>query len=311
MDDVNKPSQALPSFQRSCPYLGLVRDPETRFSFPNRGNHCHRFSPSASVTLAYQSDLCLSGRYEQCLVYQDPSQANLVDGVELERHDIFASLGWNRIIALIITAIIVIFGGAFISIRLLSSIRMNSPQAGTATQEAILLSLSETAQFSTQTAPSATPIPTATLTPTSTSTPTPIPSPTLTPAPPTSGPDIGTPFGPNARYVLHRVVAGESLNNIAVKYETSNAVIAATNELTPGIFIQPDMVLVILPGVTDAAGLSVLHPVFLDQDASLSELSVLYDVSESDLREYNSLGEGDLIPGGRWIIVPSPTLAEQ
>jgi hypothetical protein len=71
------------------------------------------------------------------------------------------------------------------------------------------------------------------------------------------------------------------------------------------------MVLVILPGVTDAAGLSVLHPVFLDQDASLSELSVLYDVSESDLREYNSLGEGDLIPGGRWIIVPSPTLAEQ
>jgi LysM repeat protein len=145
--------------------------------------------------------------------------------------------------------------------------------------------------------PNPSPSPTPTLSPTPTQTPTPL-SPTL-------GPGLETPFGPGAEFILHKVVTGESLQVVASNYRTKKAVITSMNELSFGGILHPDMVLVIVPDMKENLPLyPIFHPVFIDQDATVSSLAVEYGVSLDDLRRYNSLGEGDSLPGGRWIVIP-------
>ena len=81
--------------------------------------------------------------------------------------------------------------------------------------------------------PTATPTPTSTLTFTPRP-PTTKPTPTRTPKPtsltPTVGPGLETPFGPNARYIIHQYLDGENLDVLAVKYQTTIDVIRAINQ---------------------------------------------------------------------------------
>jgi LysM repeat protein len=153
--------------------------------------------------------------------------------------------------------------------------------------------------------PSTTPTNEPSITPTAANTPT--PTDTSTPAQPTQGPNLETPFGPRNEFILHRVETGESLNYIASQYKTSVAVITSTNELRPGYTLLIGKILVIIPDLKENPGLPIFRPVYLDKDASLSALVQEYGISPNDLWRYNSLGSSDLIPAGRWIIIPLPS----
>ncbi len=52
-----------------CPYLGLRMDSETRFGFPNPGNHCHREKTARAINLDYQQNVCLSYQYQRCPIF--------------------------------------------------------------------------------------------------------------------------------------------------------------------------------------------------------------------------------------------------
>lgn len=154
---------------------------------------------------------------------------------------------------------------------------------------------------------------TATLTPTpdgegvvvaeATSIPTVTPTPTST-VPPTPGPSLFTPFGPEQAYLLHQVKYGDNLPDLADLYQTDRDVIVAANGLVPDVPMQPDQVIVIMPGRTDSIGIEPLVVKFLDADTPISELAPRHGVTTAEIRTYNQLGPGEIIPAGRWLIFP-------
>jgi hypothetical protein len=52
-----------------CPFLGLRYDRDTRYGFPNEGNHCHRERGPRSINLDYQEGVCLTAGYLNCPIY--------------------------------------------------------------------------------------------------------------------------------------------------------------------------------------------------------------------------------------------------
>jgi len=132
-------------------------------------------------------------------------------------------------------------------------------------------------------------------------------TPTITPTlpPPTpGGPGLYTPFGPQQAYMLHQVKYGDNLPNLADQYQTDRDVIVAANGLLPDVPLQPDQVIVIMPGLTDSIGIEHLIAHFLGEDTSINELAPRYGVTVEEIRHYNQFGPGEIIPAGRWLIIP-------
>jgi capsular exopolysaccharide synthesis family protein len=137
-----------------------------------------------------------------------------------------------------------------------------------------------------------------------TSVPTSVPTYTPTSLPPTPGPGLGTPFGAQGEYLLHQVNFGDNLPNLSEVYQTDRDVIVAANGLLPNQSLQPDQVILIMPGRTDSFDIVYMVVLFQDTDISVQELAARHGVSDEEMRRYNDLGPGDTIPGGRWIIIP-------
>jgi len=294
-------TQEPPFFGRTCPFLGLPNDPETRFGYPSLGNRCHRLKPIAKITPAYQETWCLSGNFKKCVVYLGATKDRLPEGIDP------LPQGISPIKALFLVVLFVIIVSSAIALFFLVWRGNPSENANrvslTATQLAGNLSFtppSSSTPHPSSSTPTTEPSPTFTLSPSA------APSLTSTPAPPTQAAALETPFGPGGEYVLHKVTNGESLNNIAVHYRMSTAVLIAINEIAPRESLMVGTILVVIPNLSDNPGLPVFHPTFLDQDASVSGLAEQYGIQAEDLRYYNSLGSSDLIPAGRWIIIPLP-----
>ena len=96
---------------------------------------------------------------------------------------------------------------------------------------------------------------------------------------------------------------GESLNVIAIHYNTSVAVIKAMNYIKPGASLWPGAVLVMVPGMTDPAGLPQVTAVLLTSRTSVLDLAKQYSMDPALLRQYNVLGLGDWLEANRWVVV--------
>jgi len=164
-------------------------------------------------------------------------------------------------------------------------------------------------QLSTET-PVDTPIPT--IVPTDTSTPIPTLFPTasyLTP-----GPLLGTPFGVDQQYLVHKIVIGESLPLLEARYETTQDVILIQNEALLIYGFQPDRNIVIMPGRTDLANLETMSTYYVESEITLEDFATQNGVSVTELRDINNLPPGDSLPINRWIVypqrevIPTPTL---
>jgi LysM repeat protein len=143
------------------------------------------------------------------------------------------------------------------------------------------------------------PSPTISLTPHPQGSPT--PSQTATLGTPTPGPLENTPFGPNGRYVVHKVKDGEMMETIATLYHTSPAVLKALNGLKTAGF-WPGQMAVVAIGETDPNNVFPMQAVWLAQPMRVDVLAAKYATSVDELRSFNGLGPGDTVPGGRWIV---------
>jgi len=132
-------------------------------------------------------------------------------------------------------------------------------------------------------------------------------TPTISPTspPPTPGPGISQPFGELGQFLLHQVVFGDNLPNLSSQYQTDRDVIVAANGLQPNQSLQPDQVIVIMPGRTDSFDVEELTVLFLTEANSIAALSSRYGITTAELRTYNHLGRADEIPSGRWLIFPT------
>lgn len=147
--------------------------------------------------------------------------------------------------------------------------------------------------------------------PTSRASNTPVPSPTatITPTPtpllPTPGPGLATPFGPNQEYLLFLLQDGQSLGTLASRFNTTIDVLKAMNTaIIEGASVRPGTVLVIMPGVKDAANLPRFTIISTTTSKTLADLAQEYGVSVEDLKLYNNLSDADPIPANRWLLIP-------
>jgi hypothetical protein len=103
--------------------------------------------------------------------------------------------------------------------------------------------------------------------------------------------------------LVHVAVAGDDWASLAERYNTSQAVLAATNPPLPGeTELVPGRLVVILPGVTDPKGLKPLYAYWITDPISLSGAAATYGVSEDHIRFWNTI-QGDWVDGQRWLVI--------
>jgi LysM repeat protein len=291
-------------------------------------NCCRRSkSPSAPVKLDHQNNFCLTTAYADCPVYQ-AGKAKSFPRALRERTRASQDYrprgeGTKNIITLLV-AMILLGAGYW----LWSNYSRQAPASptpfrlattlATATENSpVIPSLTSSESQAVATLP---PIHTATVTPFPSLTPTfftetPSPTPTLTlthtPLPthtPTatlaSSHALEVPIGRVQKYVIHRVVSGDNLNNLEVEYKTSiEAILQVNNALT--IPIQQGALIVLPVGIVSPEGLPVFEPYQVTYDQITVE--ALADVLKTDaalLKYYNVLEDNEILRKGDWMLVP-------
>jgi len=308
-------SDILPELE-ACPFLGLEQDSATWLAYPHPANFCHAAKPTCNLSLTYQESTCLTKEHASCPGYINGWNGPLPEMYCGEKSS--ERPARNLILPALVAAFLLLTITGWFAIRQgwLPFLNDEGDDAG----NAMAVSLSQT-QFTenalavptqTRTQP---PVPTKTpdiqLTQAALAvlnSPTPTSSPTEgltpTPAPPTPGPAFNTPFGPGEKYLLHQLLTGESLGTLVSLYNTNNRVIEASNVLISGASIWPGTVLLIVPGEKNTEALVRFRVVLLESPTAVDDLAAQYSVSAEDIRLYNSLGPGDTIPAGRYIIIP-------
>ncbi len=305
---VNTPMNASRNIsENDCPFLGLKEDSETYFGFPTPANYCYQLKKPDAINPAYQERVCLTPNHRSCPVYNKEWKGRLPAGIRHNRKIIrWQPYYWT----VLLTATFLMFIAWFV---------VNFPEEWLATKTekpvsayALIQSPTATPTFTPTATPSPIPTstqasrstPSATATQQVTATQTPGTMATSTPDLPTPGPDFMTPFGADGTYLLHQVAYGDSLPKLAKKYNTHRDVITKINGLVLNESLQPNQVIVIMPGTKDPAETERLTIIQLDHETPIKEIAYQYSVTVGELRTYNDLGPGETIPEGRWLIFP-------
>jgi hypothetical protein len=283
---------------RVCPYLGIYKDLEVRYSFPETLNCCHKVNRPQRVDLDHQREVCLAGpsAYQACPVFSARWKGPLpraLRGIQHTRR--------TRSYGLLIggLALLALAAGFVFVLR---------PAWLTGDATPVPLAVAELTR-------SATPLPAASDTPEIEFTPT-LPEPTLTATPevtftatqtatlgtPTPGPLENTPFGLKDRFVVHVVKEGELMEAIAKTYSTSPIVLKVLNGLKPEAGFWPGVPVVVAVGEADPNNVFAMQAVWLAQPVMVDVLAAKYTTPADELRSLNGLGPADTVPGGRWIV---------
>jgi LysM repeat protein len=319
----------------ACPFIGVLDDEKTHFSYPSLGNFCYAALPLKSPAFERQADFCLSANHTACPVFlrRQAEQAQGKAGLVREKRYVRrAGRGiYYRYLALVLSVMALMAMVLVAYPRLKDRFSQEPPLLGVAAHVGITQTawaagyFSPTPSATETTTPTATTLPPAPVStqpgassqsaaptqpavPTQTASPPP-PTPTrlrltATPAQPTPGPEMETPFGPDQAFVLHTIEVGESLWKLAQMYDTSPAMLQAANVLPSGAKIWPGEVIVILPGQKDPEGVPRFQVVQLVADTHIDDLAHEYGIPVETVRQYNALGPGEWIPAGRWLILP-------
>lgn len=271
--------------------MGTTEDESTFHAFPSPENLCWKADPPAVVRAAYQARFCLTERYRSCPVFARQEDAPLPAKLaSIEKRRAVRSGGGPQVmffVGILLLAIITLGGwGIFI---------VGSSEA----PPPLLLPSSTPTELASGHTPTLSPSPVPTEGPTETSTPPPEPT-----SPPTPGPSLDSVFGAGQQFLIHRVEAGENMGAFVEAYDTTEEVIRYVNAIEDWPLWVGEL-LVIPVGATEVGDLprfSVFQvPAGGVQVAAVAEL---FGADVDGLRRYNQLGDSDLLPEGRWLIVP-------
>ena len=294
----------------NCPHLGLRQNPESRFGIPTSANFCHKVTPVESVRRAYQEKVCLSAEHKSCPIFQQDWQRRLPLDVRGRSSKKSKRINYFLLsFGLVIILLAVLVGYILLKEPERFAFWVDRNMA----TEAVPIDVAEIPIQMTE-------IYTETSSPISSTTNTNVPatlaattipteemiskSPTPTLMHPTPGPGLFAPFGPQGEYLLHQVKFGDNLPNLAEQYQTDRDVIVAVNSVLANQALQPDQVIVIMPGRMDSFGVDDLLVLFLEQDTPIEDLASSFGVTPEELRYYSDLGPGGIVPAGRWLIFP-------
>jgi hypothetical protein len=294
-----------PTNERStvCPFLGLRDDPATSYALPSAENHCHRTPSPWPVPYNYQGTICLAAKHSQCQfrTWDGRNRRWLSLLLKIFYGEASPALKWT---AGLIWGTLFVIAAIFLADRLWDPFDLRDGlSAFLGIQTVIELPASaEPDLLSPGTSLNATSIPDAS----------------------SSGPQIGTPFSVSifeGGFVLHKVASGETLEDLAEKYNTSAGVLAAANQpvqvyrtavaklaagnvRVEGGNLIPGTILVVLPGLNDPSGVPLFRVFYLMEDVQAAEFAAREGVPVADLTRFNGLGDEEWIAAGRWLILP-------
>lgn len=286
----------------TCPFLGMVDDAETSLGFSSNSNYCHRSSPIATPRFRHQEEFCLGGQYGKCPLFTSQRPIPLPEDMRNPRRSSEIAKTDSRKKGLV--TLLAIFP-LVLMLFILNARREGAPAMMGGAEFTLSPSPSNTpthVAFPVIDTISDVPISTSTLKTTETS----IPSATSTL--PRNQLDI--PIGTEHIFVIHRVVTGETLAQIADRYETNTEAILAVNRSikNPG---WSGTFLVVPFGFSDVGKLPsfvVYRVEERDRGISVEKLAKYLRVSPLDLKYYNGwTNDGDRPLVGDYLLVPRTT----
>ncbi|MBA4380665.1 MAG: hypothetical protein C0393_08340 [Anaerolinea sp.] len=138
--------------------------------------------------------------------------------------------------------------------------------------------------------------PTPTLAPTSIASPTPTTQPVLNLA-------LEVPLGLGQRFMIHRVMEGESLELFARRYATTIEAIQAVNYYLPSPLLVNWTVVIPLESI-DVQGLPAFQPIMVVGDMTVEEFAQSNSVDVSTLSYFNALEVSYRLSRGDWLLIP-------
>ncbi|MDX9865577.1 MAG: hypothetical protein RBT34_12305 [Anaerolineaceae bacterium] len=283
--------------QHTCPYLGLADDPDTQYTNPDIYNTCFKAQPPNRVNMRHQAKVCLTGAYHKCGIYQTETPGPLPRALQGKARRMIPWENWLRL-SLLVLSMLALLLLAYVVLTSSSPPQSTSAASTPVIVAAVLPQATETVMeppTPTVAQPSRTPQPSDT--------------PQMEASQPvvqiSPGPALETPFGGQQTYLVHMTLEGETLDMLAARYDTSVAVLQVVN-LPPGQQgIWGNLPVVVLPGVKDASGLTIMQARQVEEEMRVADLAALYGVEEIDFRQENSL-TADMVPAGRWVVLHVP-----
>lgn len=263
---------------RICPFLGVARDPQSRFSHPSAGHVCHAGKP-AEIGLAYQAQYCLSGSYERCVRFERAVGHN-ADGQPLSAA---SGRSWLTIVGAGLLAFATLAG--VIALVVAGGLLTSPPDGGpfgvassTPTPAAVTEAPVVPSPTTVEPAPASAP-PAATPSPTRLPTPEPSPTPVE----------------------VHVVQAGESLSIISDLYGLPWQLIAQANDIE-----DPDRIFVgqrlVIPATAEPGPGELVH--YVQRGETILDIAFTYGVSPSELADANGLENWNRIYIGQRLVIP-------
>lgn len=279
----------------SCPHLGMLDDAQTSLNFASNWNRCNHCKPAATPKFKHQEVFCLGGKFEDCPLFSRDGLSEMPPQILIEPRELTSSfLGRYRLIVI----------GALFALALpvswkLINEKFTADMASGPTPIAVLI-----IPTSMEIVP-----PTIDLPFDSTLAPAPISTPIVAPISISgaSGHQLETPIGTDYKFVIHKILEGETIEQFAQQFDTSVEAILAVNSATrnPG---WSGTLLVIPVGFTDVTALPsfiVYQVQETDRGSSIEVMAQNLRITPLDLKYYNGWSHpGDRPLVGDYLLVP-------
>jgi len=279
-----------PSAASHCPFIGLRDDSRTFFTYPSTGNHCFHCRFPAVPLLTHQEAYCLGGKHAGCPLYrQDDSKPFPLQFRAGKGHRAARSGSTGRLLVIFIGILLLGLVG-FIFFQKFVTPPLMIPQQTFPTQTVP----TDIQPSATILPPTRSPAPTSTLVPTATS------------LPPVHALEVQIIVGDH-KFIIHRVVEGQTFEMLAVTYTTTSEVIRALNpSLNPPLLANS--AIVISPGLQS---IDPALPAFqayevTEAEITIDELAGKLNVDPALLRHYNACDDNCRLAVGDWLIIPIP-----
>jgi len=298
--DSNEPnlSSKNENLNRICPHLGLKDDAATSLAYPSAWNHCHQAHPNAIASLDHQRTHCLTAAHTACPLFLATGDIPMPD--ELRSHleaDQMSRKVWMRVPVLAILVVVVgVIIWQVIARGLFSPPSQDGGGASAATQTALSVPLGATDPTLTPLVEDAPLPPTPTFTPTQIASPIPTTQPVLNLA-------LEVPLGLGQRFMIHRVMEGESLELFARRYATTIEAIQAVNYYLPSPLLVNWTVVIPLESI-DVQGLPAFQPIMVVGDMTVEEFARSNSVDVATLSYFNALEASYRLARGDWLLIP-------
>lgn len=285
-----------------CPHLGMKDDQTTPVGYPSTRNVCYHSRKEEIPNLNYQRSTCLGGRFRRCPLFYSEELEWMPRSIRYRQRNFFEDskkLIYIALALLLLTVVLLILVFHRQWTPIVSQLLIPSWQKTQSVRtfqpfptSTLAMSLIEDPTESGE----STPTPTLTITAEPTATVTA----TMTPV----NLALENPIGGDTQFIIHRVLAGESLFEYARDYDTNVDAIREVNYGLPPI-LYVDLIVIIPIGVDDPEGLPQFEAFQVTMRGwTVESLAEELSADPESLSKYNNLPMEYKFNPGDWVLVP-------